>query len=269
MTFIEKKQSNMKPAKNLLRAAESGEMFRPFLVIAFSLAAIAAFLYFTTRPGDKLSQTEVVATTTDPYDVEHIKALTAISENCVGNYEAVVSTSTDNFAAFSDFTGLHPLSYYTCGDFSDVQTMTFPDGKHLYFVAVDTSLSCASDGCMYMPLLEVTPGNVKHIRGFNSYSYDGDYGWAATSTPYYHYDTDGAIFGFLTFQSKNGLVIAYERDSSTCGIENIYQVTDDKFPPLFLASYDTCDTATPTALYVNTTALSALTKYIDVGTFRE
>ncbi len=258
----------MKLKMVLLRTPKEEEIFRPFLVIAFSIAAMATILYFTASPTEKLSQTEVVATTTDPYDAEHIKELTAISKNCIGNYNAIVSTSTDNFAAFSDFTALHPLSYYTCGDFSDVQTMTYPDGKHLYFVAVDTSLNCASDGCMYIPLLEVTPGAVKHLRGFNSYSYGGDYGWD-TTTPGYHRDTDGSIFGFLTFESKNNLVIAYEHDSSTCGIENIYQVTDDKFPPLFLASYDTCSAATPTALYVNPTAPHALTKYIDVGTFTE
>ena len=159
---------------------------------------------------------------------------------------------------------MRPLSYYTCGVFSGVETMTLSNGRHLYFVAVNTSLDCGSGGCGYIPLLEVASGSVKRIQGFNTYSDDG---WDSTSTPEYNPDQDGAVFGFLTFEKKNDIVVVYYHGSSVCGNENIYQISNGT--PVLTGTYDTCAGNKPKALYINSNVPSTLTKYVDVGTFSE
>lgn len=230
------------------------------LIIVLTVAGIIAVLHYTTKSAVQISQNGE-ATTTNTYDAnqqEQIKELAAISPYCADYYTST-STATDP----SDFTIAHPLSYYTCGDFSDIQTMTLPNGKHLYFVAVNTSLDCGSGGCTYIPLLEVATGSVKRIRGFNTYSDDG----SKPITPEYSKDTDGSVFGFLTFENKNDLVIAYVHDNASCGTENIYQILNGA--PVLTATYDTCLAPKPTTLYVNRSLPTALTKYIDVGTSSE
>jgi hypothetical protein len=136
--------------------------------------------------------------------------------------------------------------------------MTFPDGKHLYFVAVNTSLDCGSGGCTYVPLLEVATGSVKRIRGFNGYF---DMGWEPNTKPIYSEDTYGSVFGFLSFDNKSDLVISYEHETPSCGIENIYQVSESSLPPLLTASYDTCLGNATTTLYLDRGLPNKLTNF--------
>lgn len=226
----------------------------PLLITVLVVAGIAAIFYYTTNPAVQLSPTTGAATP-NPYDAdqqEQIKELAAISPYCVDYY-----TSTSTAPDPSEFTTARPLSDYTCGSFSNVQTMTFPDGKHLYFVAVNTSLDCGSGGCTYIPLLEVVPGSVKRIRGFNTYSDDG----SKPITPIYSEDTNGSVFGFLSFDNKNNLVIMYEHETASCGIENIYQVIDSNPRPLLTAAYDTCLDNGTTTLYIDRSLPNSITNF--------
>jgi hypothetical protein len=241
----------------------------PLVIITLSIVGIVAILHYSTRPANLPSPTAETATTsttsvdtatsTDSYDAEQVKELAAISKYCVDYY---TSSGTENVPS-SDFTTARPLSYYTCGDFSNIQTMTLSNGMHLYFVAINTSLDCGSGGCGYIPLLEVAPGSVKRLRGFNTYTDDG----SMPIKPDFSADTDGSVFGFLTFEAKNNLVVVYVHQSSSCGMENIYQILNST--PTLTGAYDTCPAAKPTVLYVNPHLPSTLTKYIDVGTFSE
>lgn len=230
------------------------------LYLLYGIVAACGFvlliIFFTPSYREQTKAvTEATSTDNTNYD-EDLSKLATISKYCADYY-----TSTGQVSDLSDFTTARPLSHYTCGDYSSVETMNLSNGVHLYFVAVNTLMDCGSGGCGHIPLLEVAPGSVKRIRGFNTYSDSG----SEPITPQYSGDADGSVFGFLTFESKKNLVIAYYHKNATCGTENIYQISDGS--PILAGAYDTCPAGKPITLYVNLNLPITLTSYINVGTF--
>ncbi len=179
---------------------------------------------------DTLSKDDFSPNTFDP---NYIEELGAINPNCVPYYENSGSGNDPIDNELSDFVKPYPLSDFLCGNQSDVASTTLSDGKVLYFVDPLVVGFCGSGGCPYFALLEEKKGLVRHVIGFDFYSDAG-----STTTISMERDTDGSVFGFLSFP-KTGEVDVYWHMSSECGTTNTY--TFDKHDnPILISASDSC-----------------------------
>ncbi len=203
------------------------------LVIA--IAIILTISWYQSQRKEVSMASAVVATSTEPSQMsEEDQQYAKINPNCALYYENL-GVGTDSFSVeLSDFTNLHPLADFLCGKYSDVMKMTLSDGKTLYFIAPISSLGCGSGGCTYYPMLEVRPGVVRHLRGFDAYSDAG-----STTTATVQKDTDGSVFGFLSFGSQRHSVDVYWHESAQCGTTNTYAF-NSKDEPVLISASDSC-----------------------------
>ena len=210
-----------------LSAAMKNKKFRIVLGVTIFLTATLIFSWYWHQNRE----VSVISQNRD----ENAIALAKVSPNCAKYYGTLGQGPDPITNELSDFVNLYPLSDFLCGDYSDIASTTLADGKVLYFVDPIAIGSCGSGGCQYYPLLEEKPGLVRHIRGFDEYSYPER---GITYTPPLQKDVDGTVFGFLSFP-KNGEVEAYWHLSAECGITNIYKF-NIKDEPVLISAFDNC-----------------------------
>jgi hypothetical protein len=177
--------------------------FNLLYVYGFVIIVIAVLAFSWYQHHEQGSATPVVVTaSTIPKATvdEDAVALEKISSNCAKYYDTFGQGPDPIDNELADFTNLHPLSDFLCGDYSMIQPkVKLPDGKILHFVAPVFSIDCGASGyCTYYPLLEEKPGLVRHIRGFTSYGDDSSVSQ----------DTDGTIFAWeITYDSSNNTLL--------------------------------------------------------------
>lgn len=184
----------------------------------------------------------VISSNMEVADQQYAADLAIVNPNCAKYYDTVGQGPDPITTELADFTNLHPLSDFLCGDYSLVQPKAkLPDGKILHFIAPVSLNDCGATGhCTYYPLLEEKPGLVRHIRGFTSPNNDGSISQ----------DTGGTIFAWeINYDPKSNQLLVDDTELGGCGEKDTYKFNSRDEPILILATDFDCSTNSTTTLF--------------------
>lgn len=212
-------------------------------IYVLGIVIIATFTLSLYQPQNR--EAGVVTATSTQYvaiNNEDAVALAKISPNCAEYYSNYANEDDPMDNELSDFTNLHSLSDFLCGEYSLTQPkIKLADGKTLHFVVPIFLHNCGGSGhCSYYPLLEEKPGLVRHIRGFTAYDDSG----------VVSQDTEGTILAWeISYNLFQNTLLVDDTHLGGCGIQNIYKFNTQDEPVLILATKYDCSTNATTTLF--------------------